>query len=477
MAMAVHANLIAGEWVSGGDSRPNINPSDTSDTIGDYASAGPDDVAAALTAARAAQPGWARATAQERAAVLAKAAAELMTRSAELGEMLSREEGKTRAEGVGEVIRAAQVMQFFAADAIRAVGEKYPPVRPGVDVDVTREPVGVIGVITPWNFPIAIAAWKLAPALAYGNAVVFKPADLAPASAWALVDILHRAGTPAGVLNLVMGRGSVIGNLLVDGADAVSFTGSVPTGRGIARRAIEHMVKLQLEMGGKNPLVVLDDADLDTAVSCALNGAFFQTGQRCTASSRLIVTEGIHDRFVAGLKDGMAKLRIGHALDAETQIGPVVDERQLHTDLDYIDIARKEGAEVIGGDLLDRRTRGYFLAPALLVGATSQMRTSREEIFGPVASVIRVKDYDEALATANDTEFGLSSGICTTSLKHARDFQRNSSAGLVMVNVPTAGLDYHVPFGGRKASSYGPREQGIYAREFFTSVKTSYVLA
>lgn len=473
--MAVHGNLIAGEWVSGTQSRPNINPSDISDTIGEYAAAGAREVADAISAARAAQPGWACATAQERAAVLAKAATELIARSAELGELLAREEGKTRADAVGEVIRAAQVMQFFAADAIRAVGEKYPPVRPGVDVEVTREPVGVIGVITPWNFPIAIAAWKLAPALAYGNSVVFKPADLTPASAWALVDILHRAGTPAGVLNLVMGRGSVIGNPLVDEADAVSFTGSVPTGRGIARRAVEHMAKLQLEMGGKNPFVVLDDADFDTAISCALNGAFFQTGQRCTASSRLIVTEGIHDRFVAAMKAAMKKLRIGHALDADTQIGPVVDERQLQTDLDYIRIGRDEGADVIGGEVLEARTKGHFLAPALLVNATNAMRTSREEIFGPVASLIKVKDYDEALAVANDTEFGLSSGICTTSLKYARDFQRQSAAGLVMVNLPTAGLDYHVPFGGRKGSSYGPREQGSYAREFFTNVKTSYV--
>jgi len=475
--MSPHANLIAGEWVSGTDSRPNINPSDTSDTVGDYAAADAGQVTDAIAAARAAQPGWTKTTAQDRAAVLARTGAELMARSAELGELLSREEGKTRAEGVGEVVRAAQVFQFFAGEAIRALGEKYPPVRPGVDVDVTREPVGVVGIITPWNFPIAIAAWKIAPALAFGNAVVFKPADLTPASAWALADILHRAGTPAGVLNLVMGRGSVIGDPLVDGVDAVSFTGSVPTGRRIAARAIQRMTRLQLEMGGKNPLVVLDDSDLDTAVNCALNGAFFQTGQRCTASSRLIVTEAIHDAFLDRLTREMAKLRIGHALDPETQIGPVADERQLETDWDYLRIAREEGAEVVGGERLDRPTRGFFLSPALLVGATNAMRSSREEIFGPVASLIRVKDYDEALAVANDTEFGLSSGICTTSLKYARDFQRNSAAGLVMVNLPTAGLDYHVPFGGRKGSSYGPREQGSYAREFFTSVKTSYVLA
>lgn len=473
--MHVYANLVGGRWIRSSDERPNINPSDTGDTIGLYAAAGPDQVLDAVSTARAAQGGWAHATAADRAAVLARASAELAARANELGELLAREEGKTRADGIGEVGRAAQVMQFFAAEAVRACGEKYPPIRPGVDVDVTREPVGVVGIITPWNFPIAIPAWKIAAALAYGNAVVFKPADLTPASGWMLVDILQRAGLPAGVLNLVMGRGSVVGDPLVDGVDAISFTGSVPTGRRIAARAIQRMTRLQLEMGGKNPLIILDDADLDTAVECALNGAFFQTGQRCTASSRLIVTAGIHDAFVARMKERMAALRIGHALDANTQIGPVVDDRQLMTNLDYIRIAREEGCEIIGGAVLERPTKGHFLSPALLVGATNTMRSSREEIFGPVASVIRVTDYDEALAIANDTEFGLSSGICTTSLKHARDFQRKSSAGLVMVNLPTAGLDYHVPFGGRKASSYGPREQGTYAKEFFTTVKTSYV--
>jgi aldehyde dehydrogenase (NAD+) len=473
--METHANLIDGKWVSGSDERPNINPSDIGETVGIYAAANADQVLEAVAAARGAQRGWAEATAADRAAVLARAGAELAARSTELGELLAREEGKTRADGIGEVGRAAQVMQFFAAEAVRAIGEKYPPIRPGVDVDVTREPVGVVCIITPWNFPIAIPAWKIAAALAYGNAVVFKPADLTPASAWALVDVLQRAALPAGVLNLVMGRGSVVGDPLVDGVDAVSFTGSVPVGRRIATRAIQRMTRLQLEMGGKNPLVVLDDADLDTAVACALNGAFFQTGQRCTASSRLIVTTGIHDAFVERMMKGLAALRVGHALDADTQIGPVVDERQLTSNLDYIRIAREEGCDVIGGELLERSTKGHFLSPALLVGATNAMRSSREEIFGPVASVIRVADYDEALAVANDTEFGLSSGICTTSLKHARDFQRRSSAGLVMVNLPTAGLDYHVPFGGRKASSYGPREQGSYAKEFFTTVKTSYI--
>jgi aldehyde dehydrogenase (NAD+) len=341
-----------------------------------------------------------------------------------------------------------------------------------------REPLGVVGLITPWNFPIAIPAWKAAPALAYGNAVILKPAALVPASAWALVDILVRAGVPEGVLGLVFGPGGEIGSALVesDGVDAISFTGSVETGRGIAVACAERGVRVQLEMGGKNPLVVLDDADLEIAVDCALQGAYFSTGQRCTASSRLIVGEGIHDRFVARLVERLRETQVGNALDPATAIGPVVDERQLQQDIDYLAIGRDEGAELaFGGRRLERATQGHFLEPALFVGATNDMRIAREEIFGPVAAVIRVAGYDEALAVANDTQFGLCSGICTTSLRHAAHYRRHADAGMVMVNLPTAGVDFHVPFGGRKGSSYGPREQGSYAREFYTQVKTAYV--
>jgi aldehyde dehydrogenase (NAD+) len=344
---------------------------------------------------------------------------------------------------------------------------------------VQREPVGVVGLITPWNFPIAIPAWKIAPAIAFGNTVVFKPADLVPGSAWALVDILDRAGLPKGVLNLVMGSGSVVGQAILDSpdVDAISFTGSVETGRRVAKASAEHMRRFQLEMGGKNPLVVLDDADLKTAVECAANGAFFSTGQRCTASSRLVVTEGIHDRFVGALVERIKALNVDDAVKDGTHIGPVVDRKQLQQDIDYIDIGREEGAKLAwGGERLNRATPGFYLQPALFTDATNAMRTSREEIFGPVASVIRVKDYDEALSVANDTPFGLSSGICTSSLKHATHFRQNSQAGMVMVNLPTAGVDYHVPFGGRKGSSYGPREQGRYAVEFYTTVKTTYAL-
>jgi aldehyde dehydrogenase (NAD+) len=475
--MKPFANIIGGEAIAVADVRADISPSDTNDVIGEFASATTKDAEDAIAAARAAFPAWSRSTAQTRADILAKAGAEVMARKDELGEILAREEGKTLADATAEAGRAAQILQFFAAEALRLQGDKLPTLRPGVEVEVTREPVGVVGMITPWNFPIAIPAWKLAPALAFGNTVVIKPADLTPASAWHLVDILNRAGLPKGVLNLVMGKGSVVGPAIIGGVDALTFTGSVPTGRQIAQQAIGRMVKIQLEMGGKNPLVVLDDADLDVAVNCAVNGAFFQTGQRCTASSRLIVTEGIHDRFVDGVRAGMAALKVDHALKQGVQMGPVVDEKQLETDLRYLEIGDREGAKRTGGDRLNRETPGHYLSPALFTETHNNMRINREEIFGPVASVIRVKDYDEALAVANDTEFGLSAGICTTSLKHASHFRRNSEAGMVMVNLPTAGIDYHAPFGGRKASSYGAREQGRYAMEFYTTVKTAYVSA
>ena len=308
---------------------------------------------------------------------------------------------------------------------------------------------------------------------------MFKPADLVPGSAWALADIIIRAGVPAGVFNLVMGRGSVVGEAMLndDRIDAITFTGSVGTGKKVAAASVERMRKFQLEMGGKNPLVVLDDADLDIAVDCAVNGAFFSTGQRCTASSRLVVTEGIHDRFVAALTERMKGLVVDDARKSGTQIGPVVDQSQLDQDNSYIEIGKSEGANLVwGGERLNRETPGFFLQPALFTETSSDMRINREEIFGPVASVMRVKNYEEALDAANDTQFGLSSGICTTSLKYASHFRRNAEAGMVMVNLPTAGVDYHVPFGGRKGSSYGPREQGRYAAEFYTTVKTAYTL-
>ena len=478
--MAVHQNYIAGAWAEAAEPAPNINPSNLSDVVGEYARANETQVRAAIAAARAAFPAWSRGGVQARADVLDKIGNEILARKDELGVLLSREEGKTRPEGIGEATRAGYLFKFFAGEVVRQAGEVLPSVRPGIKVEITREPVGVVGIITPWNFPIAIPAWKIAPALAYGNCVVFKPADLVPGCAWALAEIIARAGVPAGVFNLVMGRGSVVGELLSNSPDidAISFTGSAAVGRRVAQNCAARLAKVQLEMGGKNPQVVLDDADLETAVNVSLQSAFFSTGQRCTASSRLIVAAGIHDRFVTALVEKMKKLKVDDALKEGTDIGPVVDKQQLEQDLRYIELGRKEGAKLAaGGERLKRGTEGYYLEPALFVDTTSQMAINRDEIFGPVASVIRAKDYDEALAVANDTPYGLSSGIATTSLKHAEHFKRNSAAGMVMVNLPTAGVDYHVPFGGRKGSSYGPREQGRYAVEFYTTVKTAYVNA
>lgn len=479
MSHELKANLIGGAWMPADQSVDNLNPSNIADIVSVHTSAGADHVEAAIASAEAARPAWALSSPQVRHDLLDAVGNALLARKEEIGALLSREEGKTLAEGIGETMRAGQIFKFFAGEALRIAGDVLDSVRPDIDVAVTREPVGIVGLITPWNFPIAIPAWKIAPALAYGNCVILKPAELTPACSHVLAEILQECGCPAGVFNLVQGRGSVVGEAMLnaEGIHAISFTGSVPTGRRIAVKCAETMKKVQLEMGGKNPMVVMDDADLDVAVGACLNGAFFSTGQRCTASSRLIVQAGIHDAFVEAMQGAMSKLVIGDALDSKTQIGPVADGKQLASNMAYVDLAREEGAEVVGGERLNRDTEGFYQAPALFVNATNAMRSTREEIFGPCASVIKIADFDEALSVANDTEFGLSAGICTQSLRSASRFKRLSEAGMVMVNLPTAGVDYHVPFGGRKGSSYGSREQGRYAVEFYTSVKTAYTFA
>lgn len=478
--MNTYKNFINGEWVATSGFRPNINPSDTQDIIGYFPVSDASHIHDAVSAARSAFPAWSTSPIQQRSQILDTAGSEILARREELGRLLAREEGKTLPEAIGEVVRAGDIFKFMAGEVMRMPGEFLESTRPGMNVEITREAVGVIGMITPWNFPIAIPAWKLAPALAFGNCVVLKPADLVPASAWALADILQRAGLPAGVFNLVMGSGSVVGQALLESPDidAITFTGSQGVGNNIARIAAQRMIRCQLEMGGKNPLVVMDDADLELAVECALNGAFYSTGQRCTASSRLLVHSKVHDEFIDRLVFRMKILHIGHALRPETQIGPVVDQRQLDNNLRYIDIAHKDGAELVwGGRRVERDTQGFFMEPALFIGTHNTMRINCEEVFGPVASVIRVDDFEEALKVANDSAFGLSSGIVTSSLRHATEFKRRSQSGMVMVNAPTAGVDPHVPFGGRKASSFGPREQGRYAIEFYTTVKTSYTRA
>ncbi|WP_182253761.1 aldehyde dehydrogenase family protein [Microbacterium esteraromaticum] len=470
--------LIGGEWRSAAEHRENISPSDRSDVIGRFAIAGIGELDLAVEAAREAFPRWSRTSPAVRADLLERVAARILSDADALAELLAREEGKTRNEARGEVTRAAHIFRFFAGEALRLTGDHQDSVRPGVTVTVHREPLGVVGVITPWNFPIAIPAWKCAPALAYGNTVVLKPAALVPASAAALARIIEEEGCPPGVFNLVTGSGALIGDALArhEGIDAVTFTGSESVGVGIAQAGATALRPVQLELGGKNALIVSDDADLDIAVACAIDGAFFATGQRCTASSRIIVMDAVYERFVTAFRERALRLRVGHALDPDTEIGPVVDAGQLRIDLGYIDGARAHADAIVhGGDLVEGSTAGHFLRPAVVEGLSASAPLNREEVFGPVAGVLRAEDYDHAVELANDTPYGLVAGICTTSLARAADFQRRSDTGMVMVNLPTAGVDPHVPFGGRKRSSHGPKEQGTHAREFFTQLKTAYV--
>jgi acyl-CoA reductase-like NAD-dependent aldehyde dehydrogenase len=475
--MRVFPNLIGGEAAATEEVMANINPSDTRDIIGEFAVGTRSDVETAIAAAAAAFPLWSRTNALTRFEILDRIGSEICARSAEIGDMLAREEGKTLREATAEVLRAGQLFKFFAAEAYRANSEGLPSVRDQIGLTVSREPIGIVGIITPWNFPIAIPAWKIAPALAYGNTIVFKPAELVPGSAWLLADIINRSGLPKGAFNLVMGHGAVVGDAIVSSAKVagVSFTGSTRVGKAIGHALFERGARMQLEMGGKNPLIVLDDAPLERAVDSALQGAFFSTGQRCTASSRLIVTPGIHDAFVTRLRERMAELVIGDARDPQTQIGPVVSEAQLAIDQHYLDIGRREGARLAqGGERLNRKAPGYYLNPALFTETTNRMTINRDEIFGPIAAVIPARDYEEALVIANDTEAGLSSGIVTRDSKIIRHFREHAEAGMIQVNLPTAGMDFHAPFTGRKQAGYGPAEKGSHAREFFTAVKVTH---
>ena len=480
MSTDIFRNYINGEWVTGTCSLTNVSPANTNDVLGEYAQADAKQVEQALAAANVAQVQWQESGLEQRYQVLMAIGDELVARKAELGEQLAREEGKTLTEGMGEVYRSGQFFHYYAAEVLRQMGETADSVRPGVEIETRREPVGVVAIITPWNFPMATAAWKIAPALAFGNAVVFKPANAVPASAWSLTEIIARQALPAGTFNLLMGSGAVVGDALIHSnkIQALSFTGSVETGRKVASATAANFVRCQLEMGSKNALIVLDDADLEQAVECALNGAFFGTGQKCTASSRLIVTAGVHDRFVAALVERMGQLKVGYPLREGVQIGAVIDAKQLEQNLRYIEHAKAEGAVLAcGGERIEEEYPGFYMRPALFVDTHNTMQINRDEVFGPIACVIKVADYEQALATLNDTDFGLTAGIMTQSLKVATDFKRRAKTGCVMINLPTAGTDYHVPFGGRKNSSFGPREQGQYAREFYTVVKTTYIRA
>ena len=473
------SSVIGGQAAPGGIGADNVNPSDTRDVVATVSGGGAALATSAVEAAREAAAGWAAASPLDRAEVIDRAGTELMARSAELGDLLAREEGKTLAEGRGEAHRAGQMLKFAAGQALQLVGGHGASIRAGVEVTVARRPLGVVSLITPFNYPLAIPALKIGPALAMGNAVVFKPAEQVTACAAELVDIVNRAGLPAGVLNLVLGDPVAIGTVLTAHpyVDGVSFTGSAPTGRLIQRSAIEHGAAVQLELGGKNPLVVLDDADLALAVELAAQGGWGSTGQRCTSSSFLVVDDGIHDRFVEELERRRRALVVGDARATNTQMGPAVDERQRQRTVGFLEQAARDGGVVAGGDVLALATPGFYQAPALVLGTRPEHTINREEVFGPVMSVIRVSGYDEALAVANASPNPLSAAIVTTRLAIAGHFRQHSRAGMVMVNLATAGVDHHVPFGGAGASSYGPREQGSGAWDFFTQTYTQYVAA
>ena len=468
---------INGEWQAGSDTIANINPSDITETIGDFAQASSDQVKDAIAAARQAQPKWEATPLEKKQSILQAIGDEMIARCDELGTLLSREEGKPFAEGRGEIYRAGQFFHYYAAEVLRQMGDTADSVRPGVKVEVTREAVGVVAIISPWNFPTATAVWKIAPALAFGNSVIWKPANLTPASAVALAEIIHRQGLPEGTFNLVLGGGSSVGDALINSKDidAVSFTGSVPTGRKVAAATAPNFVRCQLEMGSKNALVIADDADLQVAIDAAVAGAFGGSGQKCTASSRLIVMDGIHDAFVDGVIAKMKTLKVGHALDDGIFMGPVVDDKQLVSNLDWIEKAKQAGANLaFGGERLDMPHDGYYMSPTLFTETENSWDINQEEVFAPLACVMRVSSLEEAIAMTNDTRFGLTGGIITQSLRNSSMFKEQVQAGCVMVNLATAGTDYHVPFGGRKESSFGPREQGQYAKEFYTIVKTAY---
>ncbi|MEZ9608292.1 aldehyde dehydrogenase family protein [Vibrio cyclitrophicus] len=474
---AENALYIGGEWQAGVSTVANINPSDISENIGNFAQASAEQVQQAISAAKHAQPEWEKTPIERKQAVLQAIGNELIARCDELGMLLSSEEGKPFAEGRGEIYRAGQFFQYFAAEVLRQIGDNAESVRPGVSVEVTREAVGVIGIISPWNFPTATAAWKIAPALAFGNSVIWKPANLTPASAVALTEIIHRQGMPAGTFNLVLGSGSKVGDALINSKEVngVSFTGSVDTGRKVAAATAPNFVRCQLEMGSKNALVIADDADIQTAVDATIAGSFSGAGQKCTASSRLVVMDSIHDQYVEALIKRMSELKVGHALEEGVFMGPVVDGNQLEANLGWVEKARQSGGELaFGGERLSMKYEGFYMSPTLFLNTKNDWEVNQEEVFAPMASVIRVADLEEAIATTNDTRFGLTGGIITQSLRTSAMFKQQAQTGCVMVNLPTAGTDYHVPFGGRKESSFGPREQGQYAKEFYTVVKTAY---
>jgi len=478
----VFHNYINGRWVEArsGKTFPNINPADTDETVGIFQASSAGDVEAAFEAAVKAQPAWAGLPAPRRGEYLFKAAEILESRLAKLGEEMTREEGKTLPESKGEVKRAINIFRYFGGEGARQFSYQIPSERENVFCYTLRKPLGVVGLITPWNFPSAIPAWKMAPALVAGNTVVIKPASLAPLSGYRLVEALHEAGIPAGAVNYVTGGGGAVGNAIVEhpALRALSFTGSCDVGNGLNATLAARKVRSQFEMGGKNPTIVLKDADLDAAADVLVNGAFFSTGQKCTACSRAIIEKSIYDSLVEKLVEKTKKLKIGNGLDPAVAIGPAVDASQLETDLRYIEIGKQEGARLLcGGNRLTGGAydKGYFVEPTIFDGVTPEMRIAQEEVFGPVLALMMASDFDDAMRLANGVKFGLSASIVSKDLTRVHQFINGIEAGLITVNLPTAGVEYQLPFGGTKESSFGMREQGPAALDFYTETRTVYL--
>ncbi|MHB8652655.1 MAG: aldehyde dehydrogenase family protein [Terriglobia bacterium] len=475
-------NYVAGQWVECQAKKtfPNINPANTEETVGLFQASNASDAVAACDAAAQAQPGWAVLPAPRRGEYLFKAAEILESRLAKLAEEMTREEGKTLPESKGEVKRAINIMRYFGGEGARQFSYQIPSERENVFCYTLRKPLGVVGLITPWNFPSAIPAWKLAPALVAGNTVVIKPASLAPLSALRLVEALHEAGIPAGAINHVTGSGGTVGNAIVEhpAVRAVSFTGSCEVGNALHEKVSRRKIRVQLEMGGKNPTVVLKDADLDYAADILVNGAFFSTGQKCTACSRAIIEKSIYEQLVEKLIAKTKKLKVGNGLDAGIDIGPAVDGAQLETDLKYIEIGKNEGAKLLcGGNRLSGGAydKGFFVEPTIFAGVTPQMRIAQEEVFGPVLALQVANDFEDAMRLANGIRFGLSASIVSKDLTRVHQFINRIEAGLITVNLPTAGVEYQLPFGGTKESSFGMREQGPAALDFYTETRTVYL--
>jgi acyl-CoA reductase-like NAD-dependent aldehyde dehydrogenase len=480
--MNLFRNYINGEWLESksGKTFPNINPANIEETVGLFQSSNAEDVQEACMAAAAARLGWADLPATKRGEYLFKAAELLENRLPQLGEEMTREEGKTLPEAIGEVKRAINIFRYFAGEGSRQFTYQVPSERENVLCYTIRKPLGTVALITPWNFPSAIPAWKIAPALISGNTVVLKPASLAPLSSYRLIEALHEAGIPPGVINYVTGSGGSVGDALTSNSEikAVSFTGSTSVGSSLYKKVSERRVRVQLEMGGKNPTVVLSDADLDYAADILINGAFFSTGQKCTACSRAIIERAIYEPLVERLIDKTRKLKVGNGLEQGVQVGPAVDEEQLKTDLQYIEIAKKEGAQLLcGGNRLTggNYDKGYFIEPTIFSEVSSEMRIAQEEVFGPVLALMVAEDFDDALRIANDVRFGLSASIVSKDLTRVHKFINRIEAGLITVNLPTAGVEYQLPFGGTKESSFGMREQGPQALDFYSETRTVYL--